>query len=675
VTGRADVALKVEDLRVSFDAGGLTVRAVDGISFEARRGETLALVGESGCGKSTTALALMRLLPERRGCTIGGRVMLDGEDLMALPQRAMRRIRGRRMAMIFQEPMTSLNPVLTVRQQIAETILAHERVSRHAAAERTVSLLNEVGIPEPAARAEAYPHQLSGGMRQRVMIAAALACGPEVLVADEPTTALDVTIQAQILDLLRTLMERHGMALILITHDLGVVADFADRVAVMYAGRIAEEADVAPFFARPSHPYSQGLLLARPSATSGELRRFIEIPGRAARNSGAARGCLFASRCPLVVERCSVEAPPLAPAGEDGGWHNAACHRAGEEAWSGPTDTTLRRTWMGAEAPLLAVRDLAVHYPARRGGERTVIKAVDGASIDVLPGETHALVGESGCGKSTVARAVLGLTAATGGSVSVGGNAVDVTDQSGLTGLRRTCQIVFQDPFASLNARLRIGASIGEPLENFTTLDSRARRERVSALLERVGLSADRAADYPHQFSGGQRQRICIARALAVEPRLIVCDEPVSALDVSIQAQILNLLADIQAETGVSLLFITHDLAVVGSFAHRVSVMYLGRIVESGTVSEIFLRPRHPYTSLLLRSAPGANAVAEGMLSPRGSRPVRTVGGELPSPFSPPPGCAFHPRCPRATELCRRQRPELVSGPSGRQFACHHPLD
>lgn len=674
MTDTSNLLLSAEDLSVTFAASdGRMIRAVDKVSFDLRRGETLALVGESGCGKSTTALAMMRLLNEDSETVIGGRVILDGDEMLRLPLRAMRHIRGRRMAMIFQEPMTSLNPVLTIHDQIAETIHAHERVSRLAARERVISLLSEVGIPEPRARADAYLHQLSGGMRQRVMIASALACDPELLIADEPTTALDVTMQAQILDLLRALMQKHGMGLLLITHDLGVVAETADRVAVMYAGRIVEEAAVGPFFAAPQHPYSQGLVLARPEAGHAGQRRLVEIPGRAIENDGTFDGCAFAARCPAATAICQDVVPPLKVIQAHGQFHRAACHHDGIAAWTKAAVIARPRS-AGETTPMLSLQDLVIHYQLGRGRTEKILKAVDGVTIDVRRAETHALVGESGCGKSTVARSILGFVAATGGHVALNGKTLDIADAAALRAHRRACQIVFQDPFASLNPRLNIGASIAEPLENFTTIGASERRARVGELLERVGLSATRSRDYPHQFSGGQRQRICIARALALDPYLLVCDEPVSALDVSIQAQILNLLADLQSSTGVSILFITHDLAVVGAFADRVSVMYLGRIVETGTVAEIFSAPRHPYTSLLLASAPGASIDARrdgGNVLRDEKRRI----GEPASLFTPPSGCAFHPRCHHATAECRRTRPPLQSDPLGRGFACHHPLN
>jgi peptide/nickel transport system ATP-binding protein len=602
------MTLCVGKLETVLDTPRGVVRAVDGVSFELRQGECFALVGESGSGKSMTALSLMRLLPEA-GRIAGGEVELDGVDILALPEAAMRSVRGRRVAMIFQEPGTALNPVLTVGRQIVEVIERH--APRPDAREKAIELLRAVGIPEPEARIDQYPFQLSGGQKQRVMIAAALAVEPEVLIADEPTTALDVTIQAQILELLKKLQLERRMALLLITHDLGIVASMADRVAVMYAGEIVELAEKNAFFQAPQHPYSQKLFAALPSP-QGRLGELAVIRGQVPPLTQRFERCRFAERCDFAFERCRVEAPRLL---EPLPGQLARCHlrEAGpaERRVRLAGDTTVFDLYKDDRAVLLDVKDLKVHFPIRRGVlRRTVgyVKAVDGVSFALREGRTLALVGESGSGKTTTGKAILKLIEPSAGSVTYAGEELTRLSRAEMRPRRRALQIIFQDPYASLNPRLRISEILLEGMRSLGVLaDDAARIRRLIELLEEVGLPPEALSRYPHEFSGGQRQRIAIARALAVEPRLIVCDEPTSALDVSVQAQILNLLRSLQRRRGIAYLFITHNIAVVDYLAHEVAVMHQGRIVEQGGVDAVLRRPQHAYTRELLAAVPAVD--------------------------------------------------------------------
>jgi peptide/nickel transport system ATP-binding protein len=645
--------LRADGLRTSLDAtDGEVVRALDGVDLEIGRGETFAIVGESGCGKSMTALTLMRLLPEQ-GRIVGGSARLEDIDLLALPEARMRDIRGGRVAMIFQEPATSLNPVLTVGRQIAEVLERHVGLRGEAARARATALLDAVGIADCARRLDEYPFQLSGGMKQRVMIALALAAEPDLLIADEPTTALDVTIQAQVLDLLARLQRERGMSILLITHDLGVVAEMAQRVAVMYAGQIVETGSRAAFFATPQHPYARKLFAALPGsgARGGSLD---VIPGQVPSLSGEFHGCRFVDRCEHAFERCRTE-PPGWTRVADG--HLVRCHLREREIAPALVARPTGGPGVGtapAAQPLLDVRDLKVHFPIRKGIlKRTIgqVKAVDGVSLSIPPGRTLALVGESGCGKTTVGKGVLQLIRPTAGEVRFGG--VELTGLRGarLRERRADFQIVFQDPYASLNPRMRVHDILMEGMASLGVLaSSTARERRILELLGHVGLPADAQWRYPHEFSGGQRQRIAIARALSVEPKLVVCDEPTSALDVSVQAQILNLLKRLQQEMGLAYLFITHNIGVVEYLADEVAVMYLGRIVERGAVAEVLGAPKHPYTQALLAAVPKL----------AGERYTVRLEGELPSPVSPPSGCHFHPRCPHATAACRTAYPEVA---------------
>ena len=634
-------------------------RVVDGVDLDIRKGETFALLGESGCGKSMTALSVMRLLPPA-GRIVEGSVRLEGEELLRLPEYDMRRVRGGRLAMIFQEPMTSLNPVLTVGTQIAEAVRIHDPAAARRPGDRVLDLLDAVGIPGPDQRAREYPHQLSGGMKQRVMIAMALAGRPQLLIADEPTTALDVTIQAQVLDLIKDLPRETGMSILLITHDLGVVAETADRLAVMYAGEIVEVSSKASFFAHAHHPYSRKLFQSQPNREK-RARHLAVIKGFVPRLDRVFQGCRFAERCDAVMDVCQRRVPNWTQTGS--GPERVRCHLYADPAYKPRAELPEVKNPVfdgaggAAAAPLLSVRDLKIHFPIHKGVfKRTVgqVRAVDGVSLEIPTGHTLALVGESGCGKTTVGKAILQLIRPTGGGVVFDGDDLKGLKGRALRRRRSDLQIIFQDPAASMNPRMLVGDIVAEGmLAQGLGGGKTGRRERVRELLTQVGLSPDAESRYPHEFSGGQRQRICVARALAVQPRLIICDEPTSALDVSVQAQILNLLGDLQRELHLSYLFITHDIAVVSYLAHEVAVMYLGRIVEQGRVQEILESPRHPYTEALLSAVP----LSEVGDTPRGRIHLQ---GDMPSPANPPSGCHFHPRCPKAVDQCRRQYPEQV---------------
>ena len=638
--------LSVTDLAIHIGAA----RPVGGVSFDIAPGECFTLLGESGCGKSMTALGLMRLLPAAAEVASGS-VSFEGRDLLVLPESGMRDIRGGGIGMIFQEPATSLNPVLTVGRQIGEALELHAGLRGAAARERAEELLNQVGIPDPRRRLGEYPFQLSGGLRQRVMIAIALAGSPRLLIADEPTTALDVTIQAQVLDLLDDLRRTQDMAMLLITHDLGVVARMADRIGVMYAGQLVEEAPRREFFAQPAHPYSVRLFAALPDA---ERRggRLATIPGSVPAAEIRHPGCRFADRCGEALPVCAATPPP---------WREIATGQRVRCHLPGAAPAVLQKVGAGDTAmasdsgPLLDVSDLQVHFPIRRGILRRAVgavRAVDGMSLQLMPGRTLALVGESGCGKTTAGKAMLQLLRPTAGSVRLDGEELTTRSAGELRPLRAKMQMVFQDPFASLNPRLRIGEIIAEGMLALGTGgrggSDREIAAQVGPLLEQVGLRADMVGRYPHEFSGGQRQRIAIARALAVHPQLLICDEPTSALDVSVQAQILNLLSDLQHDLKLAYLFITHNIAVVDYLAHDVAVMYLGRVVESGSAAEVLRSPRHPYTQALLAAVPRVDGARSD---------VPKLAGDMPSPANPPSGCHFHPRCPLADDACRRDYP------------------
>jgi peptide/nickel transport system ATP-binding protein len=665
----APVLLEVDDLRVEFATSRGNVRAVDGISYKVRRGEIVALVGESGCGKSVSSLAIMGLLAKPAGRVAGGRILFEGTNLLELSEEEMRKRRGRHISMIFQEPMTSLNPVLTIGLQLMEPLLIHLRMTAKQARARAAELLGLVGITDAERRLDQYPHQFSGGMRQRVMIAIGLACNPKLIIADEPTTALDVTIQAQILELMKDLSRRLNIAMVVITHNLGIVARYADEVNVMYAARIVEHGRAEAIFARPRHPYTLGLLRSVPRLDRPRAEKLATIEGLPPNLLDPPNGCRFAPRCPFKIDVCEAD-PPLFAVEEN---HLSACHRAHDLA-AGLTEKTepvilgQKLTSLPGEKPILSVRHLSKHFDVRvRGmtGGRAVVRAVDEVSFEIPKGRTLGLVGESGCGKTTVGRTILRLEDPTSGEMDFAGTDLAKVKGGELKRLRTKVQVIFQDPYSSLNPRMTIGDIIAEPLNVYRLSPNRkAARERVADLLTQVGLYPYMAERYPHQLSGGQRQRVGIARALAMEPSFIVCDEPVSALDVSIQGQIINLLEDLQERLGLTYLFIAHDLAVVRHISHRVVVMYLGRVMEIAERDELYENPLHPYTQALLDAAPVPDPEVERARAPR------ALKGELPSPLSPPSGCVFHTRCPRASAECKAAVPELREVRPGHFAAC-----
>ncbi len=663
--------LEVEDLHVHFVTSRGIVRAVEGISYRVRPGEVVALVGESGCGKSVSALAVMRLLAKPAGRIVKGRVLFQGRDLLALSEDDMRELRGRDIAMVFQEPMTSLNPVLTIGFQIMETLIVHFGWNEARARTRALELMKLVGIPDGERRLDQYPHQFSGGMRQRAMIAIALACNPKLIIADEPTTALDVTIQAQILQLMKDLSRDLGIALVVITHNLGVVARYADRVNVMYAARIAEQASADKLFATPRHPYTQGLMRSVPRLDKPRTARLETIEGLPPNLLNPPAGCRFAERCFAVADECRNSVPPLEEVSAD---HHVACWRVRQIATAKRADTASAtvadrtKAAVSSAIPVIEVRDLAKHFAVKAkgaAGGRAVVRAVSNVSFQVPPGRTLGLVGESGCGKTTVGRLILNLETPTSGRVMFEGRDLAEGGANGIKAMRRRVQAVFQDPYSSLNPRMTVGQIIAEPLLVHKLVEGRkAAKERVAELLSSVGLFPYMAERYPHELSGGQRQRVGVARALGMNPSFIVCDEPVSALDVSIQAQIINLLEDLQAKFGITYLFIAHDLAVVRHIAHQVAVMYLGRIMEVADRDTLYDSPVHPYTQALLAAAPTPDPEAERR------RPHALLSGEVPSPLSPPSGCVFSTRCPRATEDCKVTVPDLKTIGPGHQAAC-----
>jgi peptide/nickel transport system ATP-binding protein len=624
--------LKIDNLHTVLETDGGLVRAVEAVTLAIERGETFALVGESGCGKSMTALSILRLLPDNGRVERGAvRLAASGRDidLVQLPESRMRDVRGRRVSIIFQEPSTSLNPVMPIGAQIVEVIERHTPLAGARARAKAIEWLARVGLPEPERRIDDYPFQLSGGQKQRVMIAIALAAEPDVVIADEPTTALDVTIQKQILDLLQDLQRQQGMALLLITHDLAIVAAMAHHIALMYAGQIVEVAATREFFARPLHPYAQLLLAALPD-TSKRGEPLAAIPGAVPRLDQEFAGCRFVERCPQAFAACSTTPPALytpaerhgvrcllyekAPPFEKGGQGGISSFASTEQIPPAPPyERGVQSTHQGGagQPPLLEVRDYKVWFPIRSGVlKRTVgyVKAVDGISFSLAAGRTLALVGESGCGKTTTGKALLQLLrgiARVEGQALLEGEPLDALEGDALRKARRKAQIIFQDPFSSLDPRMRVAEILEEGVASLRPeIGPGERRSRVAALLEKVGLRPESMNRFPHEFSGGQRQRIAIARALAVEPRLVVCDEPTSALDVSVQAQILNLLAHLQRELGVAYLFITHNFGVVEYLAHDIAVMRAGRIVEAGPAEEVLARPRHEYTKTLLAAVP-----------------------------------------------------------------------
>ncbi len=605
--------IEVRDLRTYFRTPGGIARAVDGVSFSINEGETFSLVGESGCGKSVTALSVIQLVPVPAGFIAGGEVLLRGRDIVHLSELEKRRIRGNKISMIFQEPMTSLNPVFTIGNQIIETIRLHQKKSTREAKTIAIEMLRRVGLPEPESMYYEYPHRLSGGQRQRVMIAIALACRPDLLIADEPTTALDVTIQKQILSLIRDLKREMRTAVLLITHNLALVYRNAERVGVMYAGKIVEMAPTRILFRNPMHPYTVKLMHSIPGMDK-RGKPLDTIKGTVPPATMFPEGCRFSGRCPVEMEGCSRAEPPLIEYERD---HLVACHLydrgfmdrpVSRPITTGGESAPMRWTPSVKEEILLEVKGLRCYYPIRKGLFKRIVgyvKAVDGVDLTIKKGSILALVGESGCGKTTTGKAILRLIEPKGGRIVFKGRDITSLSEGELKPYRACMQIIFQDPYSSLNPRMMVGEIIEEGLKTLRPeMDRKERQEKVLSVMERVGLSGDMLKRYPHEFSGGQRQRIGIARALAVDPEFIVCDEAVSALDVSVQAQILNLLKSIQKDSGISFLFITHDLSVVEYIADEVCVMYKGKIVERGGVEKIFSSPEDEYTRTLLEAVP-----------------------------------------------------------------------
>ena len=750
--------LEIENLSTHIKLTSSVVQAVGNIDMRIDAGETLGVVGESGCGKSMTGLSIMGLLPPG-GSIVGGSIKLEGRELVGLKQEQLRQVRGNEIAMIFQDPLSSLDPTKTIGYQVAEPVRLHRGASKAEALERAVEVLNLVGLPRPKERLSDYPHQLSGGLRQRVMIAMALANEPKLLIADEPTTALDVTIQAQILALLRDLKERLGMAMLLITHDMGVIAGHADRVNVMYAGRVVETAEVRPLFLEMHHPYTQALLASIPQLDQDANKALHAIPGLPPDLAHPPAGCRFAARCSRATDKCRAEEPslsgktyehryscwhpvdgPLALAviGEDGpdvvstglvssdaqsvaeaslrpdkaGYtpelvadaplpdaatadgDAAPAAAAAQEAREarearaivvaaglevtadGRLQVSARTVEVAVEtadgvAPLLQITNLVKEFPITSGVmQRKVgsVHAVSDVTFSVPAGTTFGLVGESGCGKTTIGKLIVALEKPNSGTITLGDMDVSSLHGGELRRKRRDLQLMFQDPQSSLDPRMRVGAIISEPLAVQHLGSRRAQQDRVFELLGEVGLPRNAVERYPHEFSGGQRQRIGLARALTLNPRLIVADEPVSALDVSIRAQVLNLMKRLQASHGLTYVVISHDLAVVKYMAERIGVMYLGKLVELGSAQDIYERAAHPYTAGLIATIPVPKPATE-----RAKKDV-AIRGELPSPVNPPSGCRFRTRCPYAQEICAAEEPQLRSFGPGHVAACHFPL-
>ncbi|WP_010280478.1 ABC transporter ATP-binding protein [Bacillus timonensis] len=674
--------LDVQQLKVDFVTKSGYLTAIREITMDIKVGETVCIVGESGSGKTVASKTIMRLIDYENGQITGGNIDFNGTDLAKLSQKNLRAIRGKKIAMIFQEPMAAFDPVFTIGSQIIEMILAHKDTTKAKATEHAVYLLNRVGIPEPQLRLKQYPNELSGGMLQRAMIAMALACGPELLIADEPTTALDVTIQAQILQLLQELKDEFGMSILLITHDMGIAAEVADRIIVMYSGSIVEEATINQLFEKPHHPYTRGLLQSIPKLDSDRTQKLFSIDGSIPSLSNLPTGCSFHPRCSFATDKCKQENPPLL----DVNGRRTACWFAEDlverEEWLQQTTPSMEiseqpifvEKKLGTDAvnsdssPIFEVHGIKKYYPVGSSflnRSPKFVRAVDDVSFTIEKGETFGLVGESGSGKSTLGRLLLQLEKVTEGNVKFEGKDLAEMGRKELQETRRHMQMIYQDPYGSVNPRWKIGDIIGEPLTVHESLSKHEKRKRVEELLQVVGLNANAYERYPHEFSGGQRQRIAIARAIALNPKFVLADEAVSALDVSVQAQIVNLMQDLQRNLGLTYLFIAHGLNVVRYISTRIGVMYLGKVVEIASSEELFRHPAHHYTKGLLESIPVAN--------PSERRELSAIQGEIPSPANPPSGCRFHTRCPAATERCKQEEPAFREISKGHWVACHDP--
>ncbi|MCY9693169.1 dipeptide ABC transporter ATP-binding protein [Paenibacillus alginolyticus] len=669
--------LEVNNLETSFKQEGGILSAVNNVSYYVDEGEIIAFVGESGSGKSVTQYSGLQLIEAPPGEISAGQVWFAGEDLLKYnPQsKQMQDVRGGKIGVVFQEPMTSLNPVMTVGKQIEESVLFHLKVNRQQAKSRAVELLKQVGIPDPEHRVNNYPHQFSGGMRQRIMIAMALSCDPKILIADEATTALDVTTQAQILELLRDLVKKTKTALVLVTHNLSLVARYADRIYVMYAGEIVESGSCKEIFANPHHPYTIGLMKAVPSLDDPKDRKLLPIEGITPDLRNRKDICQFMPRCVYATEACASKPAPKLKEVLEGHGHMAACyHDIDKMSAPAKINTEKIRTVKEVvhihkhEEVILDVQNLKVSFPIVKGilhrkiGE---LRAVDNVSFQVRRGETFGLVGESGCGKSTLARTILRLNEPSGGKLIFNGTDYAGMPENKLRNIRSRMSMIFQDPYGSLDPRQRAGDIVGEPLRNYNLIKNEQEyRERVAELFQLVGLNPALEDRIPHEFSGGQRQRLGIARAIASNPDFIVCDEAISALDVSIQAQIINLLEDLQERLGLTYLFIAHDLTVVRHISDRIAVMYLGQIVEIADWKSLYDNPMHPYTKALLDAVPVPDPVVEA------GRERSIIRGEVPSLINKPTGCTFSNRCPIATDECRQEIPQLRNVKVGHGVAC-----
>ncbi len=669
------ILLEVRDLKTQFHTDAGLVKAVDGVSFHINKGEIVGLVGESGCGKSVSQLSVMQLIPSPPGKIAQGEVIFEGHDLLKYAANGpkMRAVRGAKIAMIFQEPMTSLNPVASINQQLNETMELHLGMSPSAARQRSVELLKMVGISDAETRIDDYPHQFSGGMRQRVMIAMGVSCNPKLLIADEPTTALDVTTQAVLLELMKDMVERFNAALVIVTHNLGVVARYAKRIYVMYAGRVVESGTTQEIFAHPCHPYTIGLIKCIPRLDEARCRKLVPIEGLPPNLVGMPPTCAFLPRCPYRVDQCYNEPwPPLTVVHEQ---HEVSCFvdmqgKANELLRSPALSISSVKALSSNENDVvLEAKNLKMYFPVTRGLMRkkvAYIKAVDDVSFKIRKGETMGLVGESGCGKTTTGRCVLRLYEPTSGTILFQGRDILRLPQEEIRKMRIKMSLIFQDPYGSLDPRQSAGSIVGEPLIVHRMVKSKGEyRDRVEELFRIVGLDPCLTERVPHEFSGGQRQRIGIARALACEPDLIICDEPISALDVSIQAQIINLLQQLkEGLKSLSYLFIAHDLSVVRHISDRVAVMYLGHIVEVTNADELYQNPLHPYTKALLSAVPIADPFVEE------KRKRILLKGEVTSLLNPPAGCSFHQRCSMAIPECSITVPPLRDIGNNHEVAC-----